>query len=243
MSPEARPKKETPPQEGVGPEMLSPERLMNPSYVGGDPTSSDERPKRVIAYIDGFNMYFGLREKKWRKYYWYDPSALVRNLAKPDQQVAVVKFFTSRVVENQAQQKRQSVYLDALRALGCCELIYGQYLSKPQQCSKCGYVGVFFHEKKTDVNIAVEMLADAFEDRYDVAMLISGDSDLASPIERIRRLFPKKRVVVAFPPGRKSEHLAKLAHGSFMIGEGKLGKSLLPAEVKADGITLRSPWH
>jgi hypothetical protein len=28
--------------------------------------------KRVIAYIDGFNLYFGLRDSGYRRYYWLD---------------------------------------------------------------------------------------------------------------------------------------------------------------------------
>jgi len=25
---------------------------------------------RVITYIDGFNLYFGLKSKDWQRYYW-----------------------------------------------------------------------------------------------------------------------------------------------------------------------------
>ena len=28
--------------------------------------------ERVIAYIDGFNLYFGLKSKGWKRYYWRD---------------------------------------------------------------------------------------------------------------------------------------------------------------------------
>lgn len=26
--------------------------------------------QRVIAYIDGFNLYFGLKAAKWKRFYW-----------------------------------------------------------------------------------------------------------------------------------------------------------------------------
>ena len=32
----------------------------------------DSAPRRLIAYIDGFNLYFGLKEKGWKRYYWLD---------------------------------------------------------------------------------------------------------------------------------------------------------------------------
>lgn len=34
----------------------------------------------------------------------------------------------------------------------------------------------------TDVNIAVEMMRDAFQDRFDAALLISADSDLVASL-------------------------------------------------------------
>lgn len=61
------------------------------------------------------------------------------------------------------------------------------------------------HEKMTDVNIAVQMLSDAFQDQFDVALLVSADSDLVGLITTLRQLFPLKRVIVAFPPRRCAE--------------------------------------
>ncbi|MGH9629467.1 MAG: NYN domain-containing protein [Bryobacteraceae bacterium] len=43
-------------------------------------------------------------------------------------------------------------------------------------------------EKMTDVNIAVELLQDAFQGAFDTAILISADSDLIAPIAAVRRL-------------------------------------------------------
>ena len=50
-------------------------------------SNSVPRPQeRVIAYIDGFNLYFGLREARLRHCYWLNVAALVGNLLKPHQQ-------------------------------------------------------------------------------------------------------------------------------------------------------------
>ena len=64
-----------------------------------------------------------------------------------------------------------------------------------------------------DVNIAVELLGDAQGDVFDTAMVISGDSDLSSPIESVRWRYSGKRVIVAFPPDRASKNCA-VGHGS-----------------------------
>ena len=52
---------------------------------------------RVIAYIDGFNLYYGMREKGWQRYYWLNIQALVQGLLREDQKLAVVKYFTALV--------------------------------------------------------------------------------------------------------------------------------------------------
>jgi len=98
------------------------------------------------------------------------------------------------------------------------------------------------NEKMTDVNIAVEILKDVYQNEFDAALLISADSDLVPPVKTVRELFPNKRVVVASPPGRYSIDLAESANKSFVISRRNIAKSLLPEEIeKADGYILRCP--
>ena len=51
---------------------------------------------RVAVYIDGFNLFYGLRSKGWRRYYWLDIYRLAQNLLLPGQSLAAVKYFTAR---------------------------------------------------------------------------------------------------------------------------------------------------
>jgi len=98
------------------------------------------------------------------------------------------------------------------------------------------------NEKMTDVNIAVEMMSDAFQGRLDTALLVSADSDLTAPVAKTRRLFPSMRVVAAFPPARSSEDLKRVVSGYLMIGHGVLARSLFPDQiVRADGFVLSRP--
>ena len=94
-------------------------------------------------------------------------------------------------------------------------------------CNGCGRTGKVPKEKKTDVNIAVELMTDAFSDGFDSALMITADSDLVPPILAIRRLFPLKRVAVSFPPRRFSTELQQTAHANFTIGRAKLASSEL----------------
>ena len=198
--------------------------------------------ERVIAYVDGFNLYFGLRSKGWRRYYWLNIQMLAQNLLKPNQRLLTTKYFTARIAKPPDKAERQSVYIEALKTITEFEVFPGKYQLNPRQCSQCGFQDEVPNEKMTDVNIAVEILKDAYQDKFDVALLISADSDLVPPVRAVRELFPSKRVVVASPPGRYSIGLAKSASKSFVISRRNIAKSLLSEEIeKADGYILRCP--
>lgn len=201
--------------------------------------------QRIIAYIDGFNLYFGLKSKGWQRYYWLNIQLLVQNLLKVDQQLVMTKYFTSHVIpppKDQGKTKRQITYLEALQTLDNFQIIYGHYLRKLQTCLNCHKSWVNNEEKMTDVNIAVELITDAFHNNFDTALLVSGDSDLTSPLKKVRDVFPKKRVVIAFPPNRESSYLKKFASASFIIGRRNIAKSQFPDKViKKVGFVLERP--
>ncbi len=98
----------------------------------------------------------------------------------------------------------------------------------------------------TDVNIAVEMISDAFNDNYDTALLITADSDLLPALKLIKGTYPDKRIIVGFPPARHSFALQKFADGYLSIFERTIAKCLFPEVViRKDGYRLLRPveWH
>jgi uncharacterized LabA/DUF88 family protein len=202
-----------------------------------------------MSYIDGFNLYFGLKSKGWRKYYWLDLVRLSQALLKPEQQLMHSHYFTARIRNsrgNNQDARRQSLWLDALATLPDLTIHYGHYLPKRRICKSCGAQWMSHEEKMTDVNIATQLLTDAYENRFDSALIISGDSDLTTPIKRIRQRFIDKRIIVAFPPGRHSDQLRKTANGNFTIGEAKLRQNRMPDRITtATGHTLIRPsqWY
>jgi uncharacterized LabA/DUF88 family protein len=54
-------------------------------------------------------------------------------------------------------------------------------------------------EKRTDVNIAVSMVDDAYQNKADRFILVSGDSDLVPAMAMIKRRFPDKELIVYIP--------------------------------------------
>lgn len=201
--------------------------------------------ERVITYIDGFNLYFGLKAKRLRRFYWLDVHRLSRAQLKARQTLEHVKYFTSRVSSTPSdpdQNRRQNVFLEATATLPQTSLYFGHYLSKRVVCHACGASWQKPEEKMTDVNIAMELIVDAQQDRFDTALLISADSDLTGPVVKVRTLFPKKRIIVAFPPARVSERLKREAHGWFRISEASIRQNQLPNPVvKPNGVALHKP--
>lgn len=53
--------------------------------------------KRAIVYIDGFNLYHGLKEKGWKKYLWLNLQAFAASIIPTDHQLIKNKYFTARV--------------------------------------------------------------------------------------------------------------------------------------------------
>lgn len=196
---------------------------------------------RVIAYVDGFNLYYGLRAKRWKKYYWLNIQKLVQQFIRPHQTLVATKYFTTIIKYPNDRRQRQQVFLEALKTLPDFQIYYGHFLSDEITCRKCGYTYTTYHEKMTDVNIAVELLQDAFEDHFDLAFLLSADSDLVSPISAVQKSFPGKQVICIFPPKRSSYALKQVSNGVLHIGRNELAKSIFPDRVLKDGVILRRP--
>jgi hypothetical protein len=78
-------------------------------------TSVTGAAERVAAYIDGFNLYYGIR-KDGRRHLWLDIEGLIRSLLKPEQQLVAVRYFTAPVRDDPAALSRQQLYWNALGA-------------------------------------------------------------------------------------------------------------------------------
>lgn len=201
--------------------------------------------RRMAVYVDGLNLYYGLREAGWRRYYWLDLSQLAQNFLDNNQTLAAVRYFTAKFVPNPAspgRHTRQDTYLQALSTLPHLSIQYGYHLPKTRACPRCGATIPAYEEKMTDVNIAVALLNDAQDNLFDTAVVISADSDLSGPISAVRSRYANKPILVAFPPKRASKELRRVASGSFHIGRDRLRRSQLPDPVvKPDGYAIAKP--
>ena len=203
-----------------------------------DESTSDVPTQRVAVYIDGLNLYHGLLSKGFDRYLWTDLRLLSTNLSRPDQLVCRVKYFTARFVHEGGRPgaiARQGRYLEALDSAGGVQVVEGKFLQRLGRCKNCGEQWRTYEEKMTDVNLGIELVSDAVDGVFDVAILVSGDSDLTGPVTKVLDRNPNAQVVVAFPPNRSSKSLKSVATAYIAIGRGALRDSQLPDVVRAKG--------
>jgi uncharacterized LabA/DUF88 family protein len=160
---------------------------------------SASRPKvRSIIYVDGFNFYYGVIKDTSHK--WLNIEEYFRRL-RQDDDIRRIHYFTALVTG--PSQANQETFLRALGTLPLVTITLGNYKKKQIKClvSLCSYGGdrVFatVEEKRTDVNIALQMLDDAHYNRCERLVLVSGDSDLVPAVNRVRKL--GKEVLVYIP--------------------------------------------
>ncbi len=199
--------------------------------------------ERVAAYVDGFNLYFGIRSRG-RRYLWLDLEALIRRLLRADQQLVAVRYFTASVRNDPPAEQRQQIYLNALQAHSTLlSISLGRFQQKTRDCRSCGATWLGYEEKETDVSLAVSIVEDSVNGLYDTALIISADSDMCPAIHAIRRLRPRVRVIAALPPNRRSPGLQRLCDATIPIGWANVRQSQLPDVVQSGRQRYTRPPH
>ena len=144
------------------------------------------------VYIDGFNLYYCAL--KSTRYKWLNLGTLC-NLLLPDHQIKHIKYFTARIkprANDPGQSARQQAYLRALQTIPNLSIYYGDFRSYRKwlptvDSIRKGRKLVFIEvlktdEKGSDVNLATQLLNDAYQKDMECAVVISNDSDLEEPV-------------------------------------------------------------
>jgi uncharacterized LabA/DUF88 family protein len=153
---------------------------------------------------------------------------------------------------------RQQVYLDALRSVPEISIHMGSFLSSekfaglvkppefrpritlPQPWPDVVKV-IKVEEKGSDVNLASHLLLDAFQGNFDVAVVLSNDSDLVEPI-RIATAVLGKPVGLLSPVPNPTPELRRVASFIRRISVSDLTHAQFPDPVtRADGSLLAKP--
>ncbi len=97
-------------------------------------------------------------------------------------------------------------------------------------------------EKETDVAIAVGLLDLFYRNECDVAVLVTGDSDIVPAVRYLRSRFPAKSVMACFPYNRESLELKSLVRGTFRAKKEIYARSQFPDPfLLPDGSSVPKP--
>ncbi len=187
------------------------------------------KQEKTIVFIDGNNWYhavkaIGVSSSK------INYQALARKLSLSSRKVVEIRYYVGKV-SGLGRSRDQEKFLSIIKAQGV-KVILGRvekkwtlpennpiqkklqdFLSSSSHCitdsnaldtlrSIASQTTASYTEKRVDVNIAVDMVAKAMKNEFDVAYLLSADGDFVPAVEAVREMGKK---VFAASPGRGHE--------------------------------------
>jgi len=217
---------------------------------------------RTVVYVDGYNLYYGLLRKTTLK--WLDLFVLFRDhVLDPEADLIEVRYYTApvlgRMSDDAESPQRQRRYLQALRKMypGRVTVIEGkiiattpfQRLVRPiPEAPHLQMVQVYdFNEKKTDVNLAADLIAGAWTGAYEQAVVCSNDTDLEAALATIRRYHPHLRLGLVAPISgddhrRISGDLEQHTHWAKPLSPVHLRNAQLPDRIPHSAIHKPETW-
>ncbi len=203
---------------------------------------------RTNVYVDGFNLYYGA--VRGTPYRWLDLARLCRLLL-PQHTVNRIRYFTALIQprdDDPQQAQRQQAYIRALQTIPNLTVHYGLFLTRPVRMPLASpppngprTVDVLRTEEKgSDVNLATHLLVDGFDSDFELAVIISNDSDLVEPIKIIRARLGLP-VGVLNPHPNQSRALRDAATFYRYIREGPLQGSQFPTTISDKTGTITKP--
>jgi uncharacterized LabA/DUF88 family protein len=227
-------------------------------------------PERVTLFVDGFNYYYGLfRGAPIRchpRSKWANPVLLGQAICRQigvDGIIRQVHYCSAPSLpgpNDPGQATRQQHYFLALSGIPEITVTLGRHFEKPKSVRAIDPVtgnatgpaikAMVREEKGSDVNLASFLVRDAAQDRFDVAIVLSNDSDLANAVRIAREDFGKEVVVVSPQVNhrdrrgrrRVSYDLARAASRSLVLDHNLLSNCRLPDPYPdADGNLIHCP--
>lgn len=214
----------------------------------------------TIAYVDGYNLYYGIidkrnqvppgfapfsTEKPWLDLLWCNLDTLIRSFNLPNVNLEKIKFFEADSYKFDSKA-RQQVYINALMTLDTMKhesFFGGDYKQRTTYCDYCGRPNIYFTEKGTDVQLAVELISDVLLERCDSAIVISGDNDLLPAYRKIKEFKPTFPLYLVFPPHRRSDEARRIVGQAYTrrLTHDRLQRNQFPDEIINGEFVIKRP--
>ncbi|MCG8624806.1 MAG: NYN domain-containing protein [Proteobacteria bacterium] len=179
--------------------------------------------KQTIVYFDGLNLHHQLAETH-PHLMWLDLVRLAKIMLGKHNTISQVKYYGARFSPSK-KARLQKTYLDALESQAPkITTHFGEFKQKIRRVklanAKANALPEFAdalitEEKKTDVNLAVHLVRDAFLKRFEAAAIVTNDTDFVEAIRIVTEEL-KLPVGILSPRGlisRETQEEAKLHKG------------------------------
>lgn len=168
----------------------------------------EPQEKKVIAFVDGQNLFYAVKEAFGYSYPNYDPLALAKAICEQNKwKLKTVHFYTG-VPDLRDKPFWHEFWNKKLAVMGTRGIqIYRRSLRYRNQTialqsgkSTTTLVG---QEKGIDIRIALDMVRMAHRKAFDVAVLLSQDQDLTEAVDEVKLIAQEQgrwiKVTSAFP--------------------------------------------
>lgn len=216
------------------------------------------KKKRVIVYVDWYNLYHSVNEQFWHKWYYrVDYRKLFEGYLNEWEQLIWVTYFTAYCERNEEKKKRHKKLVTVLRNQNIRVVLwifykirrkYTKRSNKIRHIVYSAWVEKFiwrnkrstipeeieyrtYEEKATDVNMALRIYADWIQKKYDRAIVVSWDSDFLPAIKFVKNV--RKDVVFdsLLLAKTKGKAIRKLCDNNLVLSEKDIIKCILPSSV------------
>ncbi|MDZ7759615.1 MAG: NYN domain-containing protein [Desulfovermiculus sp.] len=206
---------------------------------------------RVAFLIDGFNLYHSVREAQRElnaSTKWLNIKGLCQSyiyLLGKEATLFQVYYFSALAKHLEATNpdvtQRHQDFIECIKDTGV-QVELNRFKKNSVKCKYCNRKFFRHEEKETDVSIAIKLLEIFINDECDIAVLVTGDTDLSPAVKTAKRLFPNKKIGFAFPYKRKNKELAKLADYQFEIKKQVYAKfQFSDPFITQEGIAINKP--
>lgn len=203
----------------------------------------------VSMYVDGLNLYNRmLRTEPGTK--WLNLHALAQRLF-PQDAIRRVNYFTAKIkpLDDPSAPQRQDFYLRALATVPEISILYGFFqVNKKWRRLQYPIKGLaesarvaLPEEKGSDVNLAAHLIADGYSGRYEKAVVLTNDADLAEPIRLLReeRGIP---VALVYPTPRPAGKLVSVRPSELLrLSASTCRSSQFPVQMRDDKGVFHRP--
>ena len=206
---------------------------------------------RTNIYVDGFNLYYGAL--KGTPFKWLNLRRLSETLF-PQDKIIRICYCTApleTIGGDGGPRQRQETYLSALETIRGLDIVSGTFRIRTKRRPLVEPIPgiprvlsfVEWEEKKTDVNLATEMIFDGFSETCEQVAIISNDTDIVRPIQRIRDDLNIRVVAVnPYRVVRTPREMYRAASRVLRVTDSHLRRSQFPdVVVDTHGRRIRKP--